>query len=330
MFWDFCELLGGITVFLVGLKLIATNFGLALNGKIKNGLKSLTKSRCSASLLGAGATALMQSSVAVNMLTVSLVENNVITLVGACAVIIGTNIGTTITAQLVSISMSSINFTAIGSLIAFLGFILSQINKKNLPLVGKMLVGFGFVFIGIKVMTLSVQNFYKYSWFLNFFLIKSPPIILLNGFFITAICQSSSVVTSMLVILATANIISLESAIYMILGANIGSCISVIFIANKLSTASKQTAVFNLVFNIIGALIFYIITAIFGDKMCALLVKTSANLGGAVANFHTVFNVIMGVITLPVLEYLIAFIKKILPEGDKQVSYKKIQKAKSG
>ncbi len=314
-FWGLCELLGGIAIFITGLKLIAQNFGSVLGGNLKKWIQNLTGSRCLGVLLGAGTTSLMQSSVAVNMLVISLVESSVITLAGACAVIIGTNIGTTITAQLVSLSFNgSINVSAIGSLICFLGFLLTESKKEKTKLFGDMLLGFGFVFIGIKIMTSAMESFYGYKWFLNFFLIKSPPIILLNGFFITALCQSSSVVTSMLVILASSQVVSVENAIYMILGANIGSCISVILASSKMSLAAKRTAVFNLVFNALGAGLFFVIMLVFGKNVESIMINTSQNAGSAVANFHTFFNVFVGVLALPFITPLCKLVCKILPE----------------
>ncbi len=314
-FWGLCELLGGIAVFIMGLKLIAENFSKVLGTNLKKWIRNLTGSKCMGVLLGGGATALMQSSVAVNMLVISLVESSVMTLSGACAVIIGTNIGTTITAQLVSLSFNgSINVSAIGFLICFLGFIITECKGEKLRLFGNMLCGFGFVFIGIKIMTSAMESFYGYKWFLNFFLIKSPPIILLNGFFITALCQSSSVVTSMLVILATNKVVSVQSTIYMILGANIGSCISVILASYKMSLAAKRTAVFNLVFNILGAMFFFIVMLLFGENIENIMIRTSYNEGSAVANFHTFFNVFVGVLALPLITPLCKLVCKILPD----------------
>lgn len=300
------ELLGGIAIFLSALKMLSKNFSAVLGGRLKRYVYVATKSKCLGVLSGAFVTALMQSSVAVNVLAVSLVENSIITLTGACAVIIGTNIGTTVTAQIVSLSLGGgvVNASAIGAFIAFLGFILGEIRGEKFKVKGDVVFGFGIVFVGVKLMTTAVGNFYDKPWFINFFLVKSPPISLLNGFFITAICQSSSVVTTMLVILTEGEILNLDGAIYMILGANIGSCTAVIFASDKMSVQAKRAAWFNLLFNAAWAIVFFFIMLGFDKKVTDFLLRISASKSAAVANFHTLFNVVFGIITIPFLPFM--------------------------
>ncbi len=327
MVWKVFELLGGIAVFLSGLKFLADNFYAVLGGGLKQKIRRVTDSKCVGVLLGAGATMITQSSVAVNMMVVSLAENSVMPLSNACAVIIGTNIGTTVTAQIVSLTATE-GFTAsaIGSLICFIGFCLSRVKSQKTSSCGKMLFGFGLVFIGVDIMTGACENFYDKSWFKKFFLIKSPPISLLNGFFITAVCQSSSVVTSMLVILSASGTISVATAIYMILGANIGSSVAVILASGKTSVSGKRAAYFNLVFNAVGAAITFVIMLFFEKPIENLFIKTSYSTGGAVANFHTFFNVASGVLCIPFLDFLASFLQKAIPyEG----SFGKSKKART-
>lgn len=297
-------LLGGIAVFLTGLKLVSDNFTLLIGEKISEKLKKLSSSSVGCALLGAGATALTQSSVAVNMIAVSFAEKGIMSLKGACAAVVGTNVGTTITAQLTSLSGGNGFVVPIGYLIAFFGVILREINNDKLLPYGNAVAGLGFIFIGINVMTVSMQSFYSEERFLNFFLIKSPPILLLNGFFITSVCQSSSVVTSMLVILSGGKIITVERAIYMILGANVGSCTAVIFASKEKNACARKVAYFNLVFNLLGAVILFIPMIFAGDIVSAFLVKISGSEGKAVADFHTLFNLIFGILSLPVMEKL--------------------------
>ncbi len=296
------DLLGGTAVFLSGLRLISDNFTLLLDKKLKSMIRAVTKSKCLGVLTGTFFTTLMQSSVAVNVLAVSLVEGAVINIADACAVIIGTNIGTTFTAQIVSLTFGGgVSVSSIGALVAFIGFVFTEISCKKTLRLGNMLLGFGLTFTGIKLMTSAVETFYDKSWFINFFLIKSPPISLLNGFFITAICQSSSVVTSLLVILSESGVVSISNAIYMILGANVGSCMAVIFASHKMSASARMSAAFNFLFNAVWAVLFFVFMLFFGNAVTNLLLKTSKSAGGAVANFHTLFNVVFGVITIPFL-----------------------------
>lgn len=327
MVWNIFGLLGGIAVFLSGLKILADNFYRSLGGGLKNKIRCVTKSKCLSVLVGAGTTALMQSSVAVNMMVVSLAENSVISLASACAVIIGTNIGTTVTAQIVSLTSSEgLIVTAIGSLICFAGFCLSQVSAPKFSSVGKMLFGFGIVFIGVNIMGGYCETFYDKSWFKNFFLIKSPPISLLNGFFITAVCQSSSVVISMLVILSSSGAVSVACAIYMILGANIGSSVAVILASGKMSVFGKRAAYFNLVFNAVGAAVTFVITLLFEKPIENLFIKTSFSLGGAIANFHTFFNLVSGVLCIPFLDGLSKLLERTITEKGKNGDNKKIRR----
>lgn len=309
------ELLGGIGIFLSGLKNIANDFSNAINEKLSKRLLKVTDCKFFAFLLGVLTTAFTQSSSAVNMLAVSLVEAGTLTLTGACAVIIGTNIGTTVTAQIVSATFGGgINLSAIGALIVFLGFLLSESKTDKIKLIGKTLFSFGLVFTGIKIITTAMANFYDKDWFVNLFLPKSGAISLLNGFFITALCQSSSVVSGVLVILAGNNVLNVETGIYMMLGANVGSSIAVIFASDKLSLSAKRASYFNLLFNFFGALIFYIIMTFFSKEICFMLLEFSPTPATAVANFHTLFNVVFGIIALPFLEKLSKLLCKILPE----------------
>ena len=295
-------LLGGIAVFLLGLRFIGENTERALGSRIKSWLNQATDNKFTATLLGAGITAFAQSSVAINMAVVSLVDAGVVSFLGACAVIVGTNIGTTVTAQLVSLSFGAVDVTAIGSLVCFFGLILSSVKKGKLRFVGDIFIGFGLVFIGIEIITDTVKNFYDYSWFINFFTVKSAPILLLIGFFITAACQSSSVVSGILVILAADGKVDFYSSIFVILGANIGSSVAVIFASRKKGLTARRAALFNLVFNAIGAAVFALFFFFFKDFFTNLFVNGS--LPRAVANFHTFFNLAAAIVLLPFLNVL--------------------------
>lgn len=294
-------LFGGIAVFLTGLKSVSDNFILLIGEKLNEKLKKMSSSSFRCALLGTFATALCQSSAAVNMVAVSFAERGIMGLKGACALIVGTNVGTTVTAQLTSLSGGVGLVVPLGYFIAFTGVVIGEIDRGKSATLGKAFTGLGFIFIGINIMTTAMKGFYDYEFFLNFFLIKSPPILLLNGFFITSLCQSSSVVTSMLVILSGSKIITVERAIYMILGANIGSCTAVIFASKAKNDGARKVALFNFVFNLFGALVFFIPMVFAGNYISDFLVKISGGESKAVANFHTLFNLVFGIISLPVM-----------------------------
>ena len=299
---SFLSILGDLTLFMLGLKLISDNAAKIVGERLSNIIYKSTSNPLSAIGLGSLVTAVFQSSVATNMVLISLVESGTVAFIGACAVVIGTNVGTTITAQLVSLSFGQFDITAFGSIFLFLGFLLSLSRRERLSNFGSVAMGFGLVFVGIKLLTNEVETFYVYPWFRNIFLIENPAILLLNGFFITAICQSSSVISTMLVILSQAGLITLNSAIYLLLGANIGTCIAVIVFCKNKSLVSRQVAVFNLLFNIVGVLGFILIMIFFDNQVIALFSNVSS--GRAVANFHTFFNIISGIFVIPILSPL--------------------------
>ncbi len=304
-------ILGDLALFMLGLKLISDNASKIFGEKLSSIIYKSTSNPLSAIGLGSLFTAVFQSSVATNMVLISLVESGTVAFMGACAVVIGTNVGTTITAQLVSLSFGQFDITAFGTVFLFIGFLFSLSKREKLSNFGNVAMGFGLVFVGIKLLTSEIESFYVYPWFRNIFLIKSPAILLLNGFFITAICQSSSVVSTMLVILSGAGLITLDSAIYLLLGANVGTCIAVIIFCKNKSIVSRQVAVFNILFNIVGVVVFVIIMAFWGNQVVSLFSNVSST-GRAVANFHTFFNIISGLLITPVLSPLAVLSQKIV------------------
>ncbi len=312
MFFDIAKILSGITVFLLGLRFISVYTEKAVGNGFKTLLLKASKNKFVSCGLGAFSTCIAQSSVATNMVAISFLSTSAITLSGACAMVIGTNIGTTITAQIVSLKFAGFfDFSSIGFIVAFIGFLLSGKDGKISSL-GYSLLGFGLIFIGIEILSNSIDNFKEYEWFNRLFLIKSAPILLLNGFFITAICQSSSVVSSMLVVLASQHIIGFTTSVYLLLGANIGTCMPVIFATMKSSESERQVALFNILFNIFGGALFFIILQIGNGWLIDLLTSTSTSVSRQIANFHTFFNLTTGLITLPLLNVFVKLCKSIV------------------
>ncbi len=309
--------LGGLTVFMLGLRCVSRNMGALITGKLSAVVYKATSNPLSAVGIGATVTAVAQSSVAINMVLVSLVDGGAVSLIGACAVVVGTNVGTTITAQLTSLSFSSFDMAAAGALLAFVGFLLSSLTKNRISVVGEIVLGFGLIFIGINFLTEEIENFYGYDLFRAFFLIKEPLVLILNGFMITALCQSSSVVSSMLVILSSGGLITFNNAVYLILGANIGTTVCVMVFSLKKSLAARQTAFFNFLFNVIGSVLFALAMAFAGDGIAALFVGTCSSAGRAVANFHTFFNLFTGLTVLPFLKPLASLTGLIIKDNQK-------------
>lgn len=308
---DIFTLLGAIALFLYGLKLLSSGVENLISGGVSKWVKGATKNRFGAFLAGTLCTAVAQSSIATNMIVITFAQKGVISFLSACALIMGTNVGTTITAQLVSLStLSEFKITAIGSAVAFIGLILNLLNGTKQKALGKAFIGFGFVFMGINLLSDSVESFKRYSWFTNLFLVKNPLLLLINGFIITAVLQSSSVVTSVMIVLASLNLMNFSSATFIILGANVGTCLPVIYSSAKMGESAKKSAIFNLIFNIFGALTFFIPLLLLKDRLCEFLPFTST-IGRNIANFHTLFNCAVSLLILPFLNYFCNFTQKI-------------------
>ncbi len=318
--------IGGVALFLTGLKYMSDNMELLTGDKMKALLNSCTKNKYYGVLTGAFSTAVIQSSVATNVILVSLVSNGVISFLSASAVIMGTNIGTTITAQLVSLSgKEAFNVTAIGSITMFLGFIFSFIKRKNFKEIGGVMMGFGMLFIGLDIVSSSVSYFKNFEWFRRIFLVENHLVLLLNGLVITALIQSSSAVTSVMIILASNGLITFENSMFLIFGANIGTCFAVILASLGKSAPARQTAFFNLAFNVVGSIIFFLPVSLFSHEVASFFSLFSSTVERQIANFHTLFNLTVTLILLPVLTPFTKLMELIIKDK-KNIKTKKLYK----
>ncbi|MBQ9710251.1 MAG: Na/Pi cotransporter family protein [Clostridia bacterium] len=308
-------ILGAITLFMLGLKYLSEGAQALSGNRVTSLVKRATKNRVSGAATGCLVTAIMQSSIATNMIAISFVQSGVCSFFSAATLIMGANIGTTITAQIVSFSqVSSFSMSALGGIIAFLGFLFlgrkSAVNQS----IGKLLLGFGMLFIGLELMTAGVERLKNYSWFTGLFLVNNPILLFVNGFLLAAIFQSSSVVTSAMVILASVGLLDFYNAAFLIMGTNIGTCIPVIVASSKMSIPAKKAALFNLTFNLFGSAIFFLPVALWGNEIFSSGIffgSFSGELARSIANFHTFFNFIVCLVLLPILKPFCAVVEKI-------------------
>lgn len=309
-FSDVFLLLGAVTLFLFGLKKLSSDIGLLCGGKIDSVVRKATKNRFGGVLAGMLTTSVLQSSVATNVIAITFVEKGIIDFLACSAVIMGTNIGTTVTAQLISLSdVFDFSPEAVGGFIAFIGLILSLIKNPKTKAAGGAAIGFGFLFIGLGLMTESAANFKKYLWFTDLFLVDNPFILLLNGIVVTVVLQSSSVVSGIVIVLSSVGLVSFRSAVFIILGANIGTCLPVIWASANMSDEARKAACFNLEFNVIGALLFFapVLLGLF-DRLPFL---NTPDVGRNIANFHTFFNASVCAVLLPFLKPCCRLAEKI-------------------
>ena len=271
--------------------------------KMQKVLSTFTKNKYAGVLTGAVSTAIMQSSVATNVILVGFTASGILSFYSASAVIMGANIGTTMTAQLVSLSgNSSFDITALGSLIAFVGLIFMFFKNEKVNLIGGVFAGFGMLFFGLNVISDSVAYFKNFEAFRKLFLVKNHFLLVLNGIVITAIIQSSSAVTSIMIVLASNGLINFESAMFLILGTNVGTCICVLVAASGKPVEARRSAFFNIFFNIIGAVLYFVPLSLFSSEVASAFANFSGGIERQIANFHTLFNVAVTIILLPTLK----------------------------
>ncbi|MBR6737080.1 MAG: Na/Pi cotransporter family protein [Clostridia bacterium] len=320
--------LGGVTLFLFGLKLISDNMQMLAGNRLKKFLMRFTRNDFYGVLTGAISTSALQSSIATNVIAVGFVEKNIITFRQAMPIIMGANIGTTVTAQLVSLSGSEFSVTAIGSLAMFIGFILTFLKNQTPIKLGNVLLGFGLIFFGLDVVSSSVSFFKGFLWFRNIFLVKNVVLLFFNGVFITALVQSSSAVSSVIILLASNGLISFESSMFLILGANVGTCFSVIISAFNKGLEAQKTAQFNLVFNVFGSLIFFIPLWLLSEQIAFVFGVFSGGIERQIANFHTLFNILVTLILTPFLTPLSRLVNRFNGKNDKNRVVSGVKSAK--
>lgn len=296
----FSLLIGGITVFLLGLKMMSDSVGEFAGGKMRAMLSRLTSTRVGGFLTGTAVTAVVQSSTATNIMLVSFVESGMLPFASTVAVTMGANVGTTVTAQLVSLSGSSLfNVTAVASAIGFVGFIMSLLKRDGIKFAGRVMLGFGLLFIGLEIMNKTVFAFNDVPVVKGLFSSGSPLLLMLNGLLVTGLVQSSSAVTGILILLGMNGIITFEASIYFILGTNVGACFTVMILSAGKSREARQVAMSNLLFNAVGALVYYIAMMLFSSQIIGLFEMLTPTVERKIADFHTLFNLSMSLLLLP-------------------------------
>ncbi|NLZ34189.1 MAG: Na/Pi cotransporter family protein [Clostridiales bacterium] len=305
----FAGLFGGLGLFLYGMKIMGDGLENAAGDKLKSILEKLTSNKYIGVVVGAIVTAIIQSSSGTTVMIVSFVNAGLMTLSQAAGVIMGANIGTTITAQMVSLDLNKIAplVIGIGAIILLVGK-----NKKTRDL-ASIAIGFGILFMGMDLMGSSMDPVAESEWFKEFILVVSDNKILglLAGLGLTAIIQSSAATTVILIALASTGAIDMRLAFPVILGCNIGTCVTALLASLGTNRTAKKAALMHLLFNTFGAIIFFP----FIDPFINLIQSTSPEVARQVANAHTIFNVLVTLIMLPLSEYLVKVVNLLLP-GD--------------
>ncbi len=307
-------LLGGLALFLYGMQMMSSGLEDAAGNKMKKILEKLTSNRFLGVLVGAGITAVIQSSSATTVMVVGFVNSKLMTLRQAVWIIMGANIGTTVTGQLIALDMGEI-----APFIAFLGVAMVVFLKnEKIHHIGKILAGLGVLFIGMGMMSDAMVPLRESEVFIDLMTkFKNPLLGILAGAVFTAIIQSSSASVGILQALAVAGLIEFDAAVFVLFGQNIGTCITAVLAAIGTNRSAKRTTIIHLSFNLIGTAIFTI--------ACLALPITSyvsalspGNMSSQIANMHTIFNIATTIILLPFGNYLASFAEKILPDNEKE------------
>ena len=306
------SLLGGLALFLYGMQMMSGGLEAAAGNKMKQILERLTANRFLGVVVGALITAVIQSSSATTVMVVGFVNSGMMTLSQAVWIIMGANIGTTITGQLIALDVGMM-----APLFAFAGVAMVVFLKSpKAHHYGEIIAGLGVLFIGMGMMSDAMVPLREVPEFVNLMTTFSNPIIGIGvGALFTAVIQSSSASVGILQSLASNGLIGLGDAVFVLFGQNIGTCITAVLAAIGTSKNAKRTTVIHLTFNMIGTTVFTIICLLF--PLTALVEKfTPGNAPAQIANMHTLFNIVTTLLLLPVGQYLAKFAEKIMPDSE--------------
>ena len=302
------SLFGGLGLFLYGMHMMSEGLESAAGDRMKNILEKLTSNRILGVIVGALITAIIQSSSATTVMVVGFVNSNLMTLQQAVWIIMGANIGTTITGQLVALNVGEL-----APIMTIIGVVMvTFIKNKKINSIGEVLAGLGVLFIGMGMMSDAMYPLRSEPWFLDAITkISNPFLAVLLGAGFTALIQSSSASVGILQTLALSGLIPLSSSIYIIFGQNIGTCITAVLAALSASRNAKRTTIIHLSFNLIGTFIFMILIQFI--PFVEWMVNFTSNEAAQIANTHTIFNITTSLLLIPFGAKLAKLAEIILP-----------------
>ncbi|MGN0812362.1 MAG: Na/Pi cotransporter family protein [Candidatus Coproplasma sp.] len=329
-------ILGGVAVFMIGMELMGSNLEKAAGSSIRKLMGKAARNRFTGIGTGALITAIVNSSSATTVMIVGFVNVGLMTLAQAASVIMGANIGTTISAFIMALSSTgqAIDIAAIFALIAFAGLLTNMISKQDkVKRVGNILIGIGLIFVGLEFMSVSVKSLIEdgspvKSFIEGMFislgntagakLTWQIPVLFLLGLVLTALMQASSAITGIVITLATNGLMTLPMAMCVILGTNIGTCCTSLLSSIGASTNARRAAVVHLLFNVLGCFIFIWPVAFAGEQI-AQLFSFIPSVQWQVAVFHMFFNVLTTLILVWFIKYIVKLACLIVPESKKPV-----------
>ena len=304
------SVIGGVATFVYGLKLLGEGTEKLVGYKLKKFVAGCVKRPFGGFLAGASVAALTQSSAAVTMVAVGLAETKAITFLQSAPVIMGANVGTTVTAQFVAIFGRGGEYrAAIGAISVAVGVGACFLGKKSVKTVGELFVGFGLTISGLTALSGRIDTLKRLPFLRIFGGVENPLMLLFTGVVVAAVTQSSSAITGILITFS--GITAFYKAIFIILGSNVGSCFAVILSSSDKSLPAKKAAVFNLVFNLFGALVFFPVLIALKNVLPVIFPHAATDAGRAMADFHTLFNLAASLLAFPLLKPLAAVTDKL-------------------
>ena len=317
-------LLSGVGVFIVGMNFMGDALEKSAGNGMKRLLERISNNRFSGVGIGAGVTAIIQSSSATSVMVIGLVNAGVMTLMQATPIIMGANIGTTVTGILVALKNDYFNMAMY--LLAFAGVMMSFFKKEKIKIAGSLCCGLGLIFVGLEVMS-SEQAFGNplvENLFTEIFKkIDFPLLLILVGIIFTGLIQSSSAATGVVITMVGTGVLPLDLALFIVLGANIGTCVTALLASVGANENSKRVALIHFTFNVIGTVFFTAIIWIFREPIVNMLVSLfpgsdPMSLQMRVSVFHVVFNVTTTCLLLPFVKQLVNYSCKIIKDKKEQ------------
>ena len=323
-------LFGGVAAFIIGMNMMGGNLETAAGKSMRRLMAKATKNRFLGVGTGAAVTAIVTSSSATTVMIVGFVNVGLMTLTQAASIIMGANIGTTITAFITAVSTAGAEFevTALFAFVAFVGVLMSMLGKTDkIKRIGAILQGLGLIFIGMNVMSATmgdmlndaeikgaVENAFISIGYGKDVLSWEIAVLFLLGALLTGLVQSSAAITAIVISLAASNLISLPMAMFIILGTNVGTCVTALFSSLGTSVNARRTAVVHLLFNVIGSVIFIIPLAFVSGYLADFFNSFIPALSWQIAIFHMAFNLLTTAILLPFVNYLVKLACLIVPD----------------
>ena len=306
---------GGVAAMMFGMKIMGSALEQVAGGGMKKMLGKITTNRFAGVGVGIAVTSIIQSSTATTVMLVGFVNIGLLTLVQATNVIMGANIGTTVTAHIVSLSgIGEIDIGAIAAMIGCIGVLMAMLVKNEKAInIGNILGGLGLIFVGLefistyaKLIMFTDGKSIPHGWVAAIFQGDHFPLLLiLIGIVLTALVHSSSTITSLMVVLASIGVLPFSNALFLALGSNIGTCITSIMSSAGTHVNAKRTAIVHLLFNTFGCLLFIAPLWIWKNDVATLFASISGDVGQQIAIFHTLFNVLTTLILLPFSQHVV-------------------------